>query len=242
MGQTEKADGGLAKASAFAWNVLSRSLAYSVRRVGEIADDIEAIDNAMKWGYNWELGPFEAWDALGFEAVIDRMKKDGVALPMSIDTMRASGAKSFYTDDGRLFDLVKGAYRPRIVDPRTAPLTVLRKGGRPVLENGGAEAWDLGDGVLGLTFKTKADGIDPDVIQMIGDSVTKAESDFRALVVADQGEHFCVGANLFLVVLAASQYLLLQLLISELFPSPPGAPSAPSETTSGSSPWSPGYL
>ncbi len=203
--KTEKADSGLAKASAFAWKVLSRSLAYSARRVGEIADDLEAIDDAMKWGYNWEVGPFETWDALGFEAVVDRMKKEGVALPASIDAMRVSGAKSFYTDDGRVFDLVKGAYRQRIVDPRTASLTVLRKGGRAVLENDGAAAWDLGDGVLGLTFKTKANSIDPDVIQMIGDSVAKAESDFRALVVANEGEHFCVGANLFLVVLAASQ-------------------------------------
>jgi 3-hydroxyacyl-CoA dehydrogenase len=193
------------KTGDFAWKVLSRSLAYSARRIGEIADSVVAVDDAMRWGYNWELGPFETWDALGFEAVVDRMKRDGVALPASIDRMRAAGAKSFYTDDGRVFDLLKGAYVEREVDPRTAPLTVLRKGGGPVLKNDGAEAWDLGDGVLGLTFKTKANSIDPDVIKMIHDSVAKAEHDFRALVVANQGEHFCVGANLFLVVMAAGQ-------------------------------------
>jgi len=203
--QKPPGDGAPSKTSAFAWKVLSRSLAYSARRVGEIADDVEAIDDAMRWGYNWELGPFETWDALGFEAVVDRMKQEGVPLPPTIDKMRSSGAKSFYTGDGRVFDLVKGAYRPRAVDPRTATLTLLRKGGAPVLKNEGAEAWDLGDGVLGLTFKTKANSVDPDVIQMIGDSVAKAESDFRALVVANQGEHFCVGANLFLVVVGASQ-------------------------------------
>ncbi len=193
------------KAGAFAWKILSRSLAYSARRIGEITDDVAAIDDAMKWGYNWELGPFETWDALGFEATVDRMKKDGIALPASIDKMRAAGAKSFYTDDGRVFDLTKAEYKKRAVDPRTAPLTAVRKGSAPVLSNVGAEAWDLGDGVLGLTFKTKANSIDPDVIQMIHDSVAKAESDFRALVVANQGEHFCVGANLFLVVSAAMQ-------------------------------------
>ena len=193
------------KAGDFAWKVLSRSLAYSARRMGEIADDIGAIDDAMKWGYNWELGPFETWDALGFEAVVDRMKKDGTALPASIDAMRKAGAKSFYTDDGRVFDLLNGRYEKRPVDPRTASLTVLRKGAAPVLKNDGAEAWDLGDGVLGLTFKTKANSIDPDVIKMIHDSVARAETDFRAMVVANQGEHFCVGANLFLVVMAASQ-------------------------------------
>jgi 3-hydroxyacyl-CoA dehydrogenase len=170
-----------------------------------VADDIVAIDDAMKWGYNWELGPFETWDALGFETVVARMKKDGLALPPSIDKMIASGAQSFYTDDGRVFDLIKGRYEKLAVDPRNATLTILRKGTASVLKNDGAEAWDLGDGVLGLTFKTKANSIDPDVIQMIHDSVARAEKDFRALVVANQGEHFCVGANLFLVVMAAGQ-------------------------------------
>jgi 3-hydroxyacyl-CoA dehydrogenase len=193
------------KAGQFAWKVLSRSLAYSARRIGEITDDVTAVDDAMKWGYNWELGPFETWDALGFETVVDRMKKDGVALPASIDKMRAAGAKSFYTDDGRVFDLTKGAYVKRVVDPRTAPLAAVRKGKAPVLQNAGAEAWDLGDGVLGLTFKTKANSVDGDVIQMMNDAVAKAESDFRALVVTNQGEHFCVGANLFLVVSSAMQ-------------------------------------
>jgi 3-hydroxyacyl-CoA dehydrogenase len=193
------------KTGELAWKVLSRSLAYSARRIGEIADDVVAVDDAMKWGYNWELGPFETWDALGFETVVDRMKKDGVALPATIDRMRASGAKSFYTDDGRVFDLLRGDYRKREIDPRTATLTVLRRGGAPVLKNDGAEAWDLGDGVLGLTFKTKANSIDPDVIQMVQKAVDKAETDFRAMVIANQGEHFCVGANLFMVVLAAGQ-------------------------------------
>jgi 3-hydroxyacyl-CoA dehydrogenase len=196
---------GLVKASTFAWKALSQSLAYAARRIGEIADDVVAIDDAMRWGYNWDLGPFEAWDALGFEAVTDRLKKDGVALPASIERMRAAGAKSFYTDDGRVFDLRKGAYGARAIDLRTASLSVLRKGAAPVLTNDGAEAWDLGDGVLGLTFKTKANSIDPDVIRMIHDAVAKAESDFRALVVANRGEHFCVGANLFLVMMAAGQ-------------------------------------
>jgi 3-hydroxyacyl-CoA dehydrogenase len=201
---------GTSKASDFAWKALSRSLAYSARRVGEIADDLTAIDDAMKWGYNWELGPFESWDALGFDAVVDRMKRDGIALAPAIDKMREAGAKNFYTNDGRVFDLGDGAagraaYRPRTIDPRTATLTVLRRGTGPVLKNDGAEAWDLGEGVLGLTFKTKANSIDPDVIQMIHDAVARAESDFRALVIANHGEHFCVGANLFIVAMAAGQ-------------------------------------
>ncbi len=197
------ADGG--KAGAFAWKVLSRSLAYSARRIGEITDDVFAVDEAMKWGYNWELGPFEVWDALGFVETTDRMVKDGIALPASITKMKASGAKSFYREDGAIFDLKKGEYVPRAVDPRNATFQILKRGAAPVLKNDGAEAWDLGDGVLGLTFKTKANSIDPDVISMISKSAEKAETDFRALVIANDGEHFCVGANLFLVVMAASQ-------------------------------------
>lgn len=191
------------RAGLFAWKVVSRSLRYAAARVGEIADDVVSIDDAMRWGYNWELGPFETWDALGFEAVAERMAKDGLRVPPSVERMRASGAKAFYTEDGRVFDLLKGEYRKRDADPRTAPWAVLRRGGAPVLKNDGAEAWDLGDGVLGLTFKTKANSIDPDVIQMLSRSVARAEVDFRAMVIANRGEHFCVGANLFLVAMSA---------------------------------------
>jgi 3-hydroxyacyl-CoA dehydrogenase len=191
------------KAGQYAWTVISRSLAYSARRIGEIADDVTAIDDAMKWGYNWELGPFETWDALGFAETVDRMEKDGIALPDSIKKMKASGAKSFYNADGTVYSLVKNAYVKRDVDPRETTLTILRKGGTPVLKNDGAEAWDIGDGVLSLTFKTKANSIDPDIIKMLHEACAKAEDGFRALLIANEGEHFCVGANLFGVVMAA---------------------------------------
>ena len=200
---------------AFAWTVLSRSLAYAARRIPEITDSIEAIDNAMKWGYAWELGPFETWDALGFADTAARMKQDGVALPAWVDKMIAAGATSFYAD-ARVWDPARGDYAPRALDPREVTFEQLHQAaGRPagsaaashgpVLKNGGAEAWDLGDGVLGLTFKTKANSIDGDVIKMINESVERAERDFRALVVWNHGEFFCVGANLFAVVMAAGQ-------------------------------------
>ncbi|MEM7137896.1 MAG: 3-hydroxyacyl-CoA dehydrogenase/enoyl-CoA hydratase family protein [Myxococcota bacterium] len=192
-------------AGKFAWKVLSKTLAYSAAKIPEITDSVEAIDDAMKWGYNWDLGPFETWDAIGFKAAYDRMKADGVALPESIDKMAASGAESFYTDDGRVFNLAKGEYETRDIDPRNATLTVLRQGESAVFENRGAEAWDLGDGVLGLTFTTKANSIDDQVIESLGQAVNLAERDFRGLLIYNQGEHFCVGANLFTVVMAAQQ-------------------------------------
>ncbi len=192
-------------AGQFAWKVLSKTLAYSANKIPEITDDVEAIDNAMKWGYNWDLGPFETWDAIGFKTAYDRMKADGLPIPASVDAMVASGAESFYTDDGRVFSLVTGEYQARDIDPRDATLSVLRQGEAPVFSNRGAEAWDLGDGVLGLTFTTKANSIDDQVIAALGEAVTIAERDFRGLLIFNEGDHFCVGANLFAVVMAAQQ-------------------------------------
>jgi 3-hydroxyacyl-CoA dehydrogenase len=189
-------------AGKFAWKVLSRSLAYSARRLGEISDDPKAVDDAMKWGYNWELGPFETWDALGFVETYERMKKDGIALPAWVETMKSKGAQGFYKD-GAVWDHTRNEYIAREEDPRYATLQIMRRGQAPVLKNDGAEAWDLGDGVLGLTFKTKANSLDPDVIKMLGEAVERAEHDFKAMVIANEGEHFSVGANLFLVAMAA---------------------------------------
>jgi 3-hydroxyacyl-CoA dehydrogenase len=202
------ADGG--KAGDFARKVLYRSLAYSARRVasGEIADSVQAIDDAMRWGYNWELGPFETWDALGFKETADAIVKAGHKLPDGIEKMKASGATGFYKDvpGGRAeWSFAKGEYVQQKQDPRYRTLAQVRKGDKPVLSNDGAEAWDLGDGVLGLTFKSKANSIDPDNISMIHQAVERAERDFRAMVLVNQGEHFCVGANLLLVVMNASQ-------------------------------------
>jgi 3-hydroxyacyl-CoA dehydrogenase len=174
-------------AGAFAWKVTAKVLAYAARRIPEIADDFAAVDDAMKWGYNWELGPFEVWDALGVAATLERMDRDGIAVP---DWVR--GRRAFY-DGAR-----------RVEDPRVAPLALVRKG-EAVLRNGGGGLWDLGDGVAGVTLATKANSVDPDVVSLLNQAVERAERDFRALVIYNQGEHFSVGANLFLVVMAAGQ-------------------------------------
>ncbi len=193
------------KAGAFGWKILAKTLAYAARRIPEIAGSIDAIDDAMRWGYNWELGPFEVWDALGFAATVDRMKASGVTVPASVDAMKAKGATGFYRADGAVWDLVKGEYVARAKDPRNVTLAEARRGGAPVLKNDGAEAWDLGDGVLGLTLKTKANSIDPDVIALLPRAVERAERDFRAMIITNEGDHFCVGANLLLVMMAANQ-------------------------------------
>ena len=147
---------------------VAQSLAYAARRIPEITDSVEAIDNAMKWGYAWDLGPFEVWDALGFAATTDRMKQDGVALPAWVEKMRAAARPASTPTAGS--GIRSAATTPRATDPREVTFEIMRKGDAPVLKNGGAEAWDLGDGVLGLTFKTKANSIDADVIKMIHDA------------------------------------------------------------------------
>lgn len=191
----------------FAWQVLSRSLAYAARRLGEICDDVVAIDDGMKWGYNWELGPFETWDALGFAETTARMQAEGIALPGWIGAMVKAGATGFYAGarGEKIWSPTAGEYVARKLDAREVTLDVLRKGGAPVLKNAGAEAWDLGDGVLGLTFKTKANSIDDQVIGMLHDAVAKAEAEFRGLLIYNTGEFFCVGANLFAVLMGAQQ-------------------------------------
>ena len=193
------------KVGEFAWTVLSRSLAYAARRIPEITDSVEAIDNAMKWGYGWELGPFETWDALGFQETYDRMKADNLTpVPEWVDKMRAANATGFYAPDGKkVWDSQRSDHAARDLDPREVTWEGMRKGSSPVLKNSGAEAWDLGDGILGLTLKTKANSIDADVIKMLHDTVDRAERDFRSMVVWNHGEFFCVSANLFAVVMAA---------------------------------------
>jgi 3-hydroxyacyl-CoA dehydrogenase len=187
----------------FAWKTISKTLAYTARRVGEITDDLTAIDDAMKWGYNWELGPFETWDAIGFQESLARMEKDGLALPEWVKKMKASGAKSFYAEGNKIWDPKANAYKTRDIDPRTRSYSSLKTS--VIAENDGAYVSDIGEGVFALTFKTKANSIDPDVIAMIHTAVDRAERDARALIVYNEGEHFGVGANLFLVVGAAMQ-------------------------------------
>ena len=128
-----------------------------------------------------------------------------MTLPDSILKMKASGRQGLLRRRRKVFDLAEGGLRRAEDRPAQRDVRDPERGTAPVLKNDGAEAWDLGDGVLGLTFKTKANSIDPDVISMITQSVEKAEESFAALVVSNSGEHFCVGANLFLVVLAAGQ-------------------------------------
>jgi 3-hydroxyacyl-CoA dehydrogenase len=194
-------------AGRFAWKVLSHTLAYSARRLGEIADDVVNVDRAMRWGFNWDLGPFEAWDAIGVQESVARMEKDGIALPDWVKTLASSGG-SFYSGgakEPRFHDYKTGDKRPVPFGPKEIRIAALKEAGKVVKENFGASLVDLGDGALGVEVHTKMNTLDPDVIGMLSQAVDIAEKDFEAIVIGNDGEHFGAGANLMLIMMAAQQ-------------------------------------
>jgi 3-hydroxyacyl-CoA dehydrogenase len=197
------------RAGQFAWKVLSRSLAYTSRRVGEIADDIVNVDRAMRWGFNWDMGPFEAWDAIGVEESVARMKKDGVEVAPWVTDMLKSGRTSFYDgseSEKRYFDAQAKKPARVVEDPRHIRLAALKEDKKRIVkENFGASLVDIGDGVLCVEVHTKMNTVDGDVIEMLKAGVAEAEKSFEALVISNDGEHFGAGANLLLIFMAAQQ-------------------------------------
>jgi 3-hydroxyacyl-CoA dehydrogenase len=194
-------------AGKFAWKVLSHTLAYSARRLGEIADDVVNVDRAMRWGFNWDLGPFEAWDAIGVKESVARMEQEGIALPDWVKKIAAADG-SFYSGgakEPRFVDYKTGEKRVVPFGPKELRIAALKESGKVVKENFGASLVDLGDGVLGVEVHTKMNTLDPDVIGMLSEAVDIAEKDFEAIVIGNDGEHFGAGANLMLIMMAAQQ-------------------------------------
>ena len=196
-------------AGKFAWAVLSCTLVYSARRLGEIADDIVSIDQAMRWGFNWDLGPFEAWDAIGVPESVARMKQEGLAVPEWVEHMLASGRTSFYGGSPAVptfYDARAEAARFVVSGEKQISLPALKSDPkRLVKKNHGASLVDLGDGVLCVEFHTKLNTLDNDVISMLAEAADVAEQNFQAVVIGNSGEHFCAGANLMLIAMAAQQ-------------------------------------
>jgi 3-hydroxyacyl-CoA dehydrogenase len=160
----------------------------------------------MKWGFNWSLGPFETWDAIGLSGSVTRMKGEGKAIPANVEEMLASGASSFYRRrDGALefFDFATGGYLPAPISPNVILLPSLADREKVVRRNAGASLYDIGDGVLCVEFHTKMNTIDADIAAMLMEGVDLAEKEFAGLVIANHADHFCAGANLMLVFLEA---------------------------------------
>ncbi len=195
------------RAGAFAWRITRDGLAYSSRRLGEISDTIVDIDHGLTWGFNWELGPFEIWDALGVEDTVKRMKAEGVEPAPWVGEMLATGASTFYRDGALRREFYDPRSKSYVPIPRPESFLVLReikKRTPAVFENAGASMIDLGDGIACVEFHSalqpKLNPIDGDIMEVMHKAIALAEQDFRGLVIHHQGEQFCAGANLLMIL------------------------------------------
>jgi 3-hydroxyacyl-CoA dehydrogenase len=195
------------KAQQFLWSAISETCLYAARRVPEISDNLVDVDRAMRWGFGWELGPFEMVDALGLDAFAAHVKKEGRAVPALFEKVLTSGRKSFYESEKGLttvFDL--GAGSKSVEEPAgVLILKSLKEAGREVERNSGASLVDLGDGVVCCEFHAKMNAIGADLIAMIHKGLKRLETDFDAMVIANQAVNFSVGANLMLVLVGAQE-------------------------------------
>ncbi len=190
-------------AAVLAWRNLRDTLLYAFARVPEIADEIVEVDRAMRWGFNWELGPFEMLDAIGVAAFVARAEADGVAVPPALRRV-----ESFYAFEGgrpKQRDLAKGGLRDVPVPAGTVDLALLEKAGGVVERNAGASVLDLGDGVFCLEFHSKMNTIGADTLAMFHKAIRRAEAEGQGLVIANQGANFSAGANLALLVAAIAE-------------------------------------
>ncbi len=192
----------------FLWKTSSRVSRYAANRIPEIADTIVEIDNAIKWGFGWEIGVFEAWDAIGVRESVERMKAEGQAVPASVEKMLAAGAETFYKNEGgdrSYYDLVAGEYKPMPDRPGVMVLKSVKERTGVIKSNPGASLIDIGDGVACLEFHSKMNSIGGDTVQMMNYALDEVEKNFKGLVVGNQGGNFSAGANIMMILLASQE-------------------------------------
>jgi 3-hydroxyacyl-CoA dehydrogenase len=194
------------RAGKFAWMTTAPGLIYAAGMVGEITDDIVNIDNAMKWGFAWEMGPFEAWDAIGVKESVERMEKEGLKVPQNVKDFLAAGNTSFYKVERcvrKFWDFETKSYKAVPVNPDWVLLSNVRLNKNNIVrENFGATLWDIGDGVLNVEFHTKMNSVDVDVITMLNDAIDIAERDgWKGIVLANENtQAFSAGANIMMLL------------------------------------------
>jgi 3-hydroxyacyl-CoA dehydrogenase len=201
------------KAGLFLWSALSDLWTYSANRVPEISDSMVEIDRAMRLGFNWEMGPFELWDAAGVEATVTRMKKESRPVAANVEKLLASGKKSWYADDlkagsGRVyFDLCSASYKPAQVPEGVWSVTVVKKSKGVVKKNSGASLVDLGDGVGCIEFHSKMNAIGADIVQLIVQTLKPGGpgDNFDAFVITNDAANFSVGANVMLLLMSIQE-------------------------------------
>ena len=195
------------KAGKFAERVSLDVMAYASRRIPEIADDLVNIDRGMRWGFAWDLGPFEAWDAYGVKAGVERMRALGLQPAKWVEEMLASGRQSFYAVEGTqqtYWDIASRSAKPVPENARTARVEYLKRGNKKITGNDGATLWDMGDGCTLLEFHSKMNSIDNAIIEMMNTALDETEKNHRALVIGNDGSNFSVGANLMALLWAVN--------------------------------------
>jgi len=201
------------RAGAFLWSALSDLWTYSANRIPEISDSIVEIDRAMRLGFNWELGPFELWDAAGVEATVERMKKEDRPIAANVELLLASGKKAWYLDDpkaasGRAYwDFKTANYDPVQVPSGVWSVEVAKMANGVVKKNSGASLVDLGDGVACIEFHSKMNAIGSDIVQLISQTLKPggAGDAFDAFVITNDAQNFSVGANLMLLLMSIQE-------------------------------------
>lgn len=199
---------------------LCNNFIYSANRIPEICDTIVGIDNAMKWGYNHQLGPFETWDAVGVREAVEVMKKLKKKVPKKIEEMLKKGCESFYLkkEEGLYFyDFEKKDYVKLEANPRIILLPDLKERNKVVKKNASATLIDIGDGVACLEFHTKMNAVDDGMIEMLFAACDIVEKDFVGMVVGNHGANFSAGANIFKVLLGIQRgdWDILETMIAE---------------------------
>ncbi|WP_172373071.1 3-hydroxyacyl-CoA dehydrogenase NAD-binding domain-containing protein [Sporosarcina jiandibaonis] len=194
------------------WNIMAPTLRYSAELHGEIADDIVAIDNAMKWGFGWQQGPFEIWDAIGVSKSVEKMKEEGAEVPAFVQRLLDQNYKSFYKEeDGELYFFDGEGYKPVPVNEKVIDLKRYKKKHGVIKKNTGASLIDLGDGIALLEFHSQSNAIGLDILQMINFAIDEVEKNYKGLVIGNQGKNFCVGANLGLILMEAQDDNIFEL-------------------------------
>ena len=177
---------------------------YASSIIPEVADTVKPIDDAVRWGFMHEAGPFETWDMLGVRETAKRMKEAGYPAAKWVSAMLKNGVESFYQyksgEKIAVYDVVKGKY----VKLKKLEDVVMLRGTKVVAQNAGATLRDMGDGVACLEFHTKMNSLDEDVMNMTVETFDRLEN-FDGLVIGNEGENFSAGANLFMMVVGAQQ-------------------------------------
>ena len=208
-GSPQKGD----KAGAFLWSALTDLWTYAANRVPEISNSIVEIDRAMRLGFNWEMGPFELWDAAGVEATVARMKKEGKPVAANVERLLAAGRKTWYTDDptstsGRKYwELGTEDWEAVKVPAGVWSVTVAKKSNGVVKKNSGASLVDLGDGVGCIEFHSKMNSLGADIISLILQTLKPGGPGdaFDAFVITNDATNFSVGANLMLLLMSVQE-------------------------------------